>query len=94
MLRSFDLENNHENLDKKIIFLITSINQLYGYQAIRRRYHTTLQATPNTMSTCVWQRYDQQYYLQSQLGSNKKEKTGNYKKVQSKIKQEQELNSL
>jgi hypothetical protein len=26
------------------------------------------------MSTCVWQRYDPQYCLQSKLGSNKKQK--------------------
>jgi hypothetical protein len=26
--------------------LITSFNQLHGYQAIRSTYHTTLQATP------------------------------------------------
>jgi hypothetical protein len=30
----------------KIIHLITSFNQLHGYQAIRSTYHTTLQATP------------------------------------------------
>jgi hypothetical protein len=31
MLRSFDLENNHENLEEqKIIHLITSFNQLHG----------------------------------------------------------------
>jgi hypothetical protein len=30
------------------------------------------------MSTCVWQRYDPQYCLQSKLGSNTKEKTGHY----------------
>jgi hypothetical protein len=50
MLRFFDSENNHENLEesknKKIIHLITSFNQLYGYHAIRRTYPTTLQATP------------------------------------------------
>jgi hypothetical protein len=28
------------------------------------------------MSTCVWQRYDSQYYLQRKLGSNTKKKTG------------------
>jgi hypothetical protein len=31
---------------KKILHLITSFNQLHGYQAIRSTYHTTLQATP------------------------------------------------
>jgi hypothetical protein len=29
-----------------IIHLITSFNQLHGYQTIRSTYHTTLQATP------------------------------------------------
>jgi hypothetical protein len=48
MLRSFDLENEkimkiYNN--KRIIHLITSFNQLHGYQAIRSTYHTTLQAT-------------------------------------------------
>jgi hypothetical protein len=28
------------------LHLITSFNQLHGYQAIRSTYHTTLQATP------------------------------------------------
>jgi hypothetical protein len=32
--------------NKKIIHLITSFNQLHGFQAIRSTYHTTLQATP------------------------------------------------
>jgi hypothetical protein len=32
--------------NRKIIYLITSFNQLYGYHAIRSTYHTTLQATP------------------------------------------------
>jgi hypothetical protein len=31
ILRSFDLENNHENIENKtIIHLITSFNQLHG----------------------------------------------------------------
>jgi hypothetical protein len=30
----------------KIIHLITSFNQLHGYQAIRGTYHITVQATP------------------------------------------------
>jgi hypothetical protein len=30
------------------------------------------------MLTCVWQRYDPQYCLQSKLGSNTKTKTGHY----------------
>jgi hypothetical protein len=44
MLRSFDLENNHENLE--IQEVNTSFNHLHGYHAIRSTYHTTLQATP------------------------------------------------
>jgi hypothetical protein len=47
MLRSFDLENKHENLEEqKIVHLITSFNQLHGNKAIISTYHTTLQATP------------------------------------------------
>jgi hypothetical protein len=48
MLRSFDLKNNHENLEEQEDnpYLITSFNQLHDYQGIRRTYHTTLQATP------------------------------------------------
>jgi hypothetical protein len=47
MLRSFDLETNHENLEEQEdnpfdYFL----HQLHGYQAIRSTYHTTLQETP------------------------------------------------
>jgi hypothetical protein len=46
MLRSFDLENNHENLEEQEDnpFDI-SFNQLHGNQAIRNTYHTTLQIT-------------------------------------------------
>jgi hypothetical protein len=33
-------------MNKKIIHLIISFNQLHGNHAIRRTYHTTLQATP------------------------------------------------
>jgi hypothetical protein len=48
ILRSFDLENNHENLGEmmKIIHFITYFNQLHAYQDIRSTYHTTLQTTP------------------------------------------------
>jgi hypothetical protein len=46
MLRSFDSENetDHENIEElKIIHLITSFIKLYGYHAIRSKYHITLQ---------------------------------------------------
>jgi hypothetical protein len=45
MLRSFDSENNHENLEEDNPF-DTSFNQVHGYYASRSIYHTTLQATP------------------------------------------------
>jgi hypothetical protein len=45
MLRLFDLENNHENLeqqeDNSFDYFLQSI-----VMAIRSTYHTTLQATP------------------------------------------------
>jgi hypothetical protein len=44
MLRSFDLENNHENLehqeDNPFVY------QLHGHHGIRSTYHTILQAIP------------------------------------------------
>jgi hypothetical protein len=47
ILRSFDLEKITKILkNKKINHLITSYNQLDGYQTIRSIYHTTLKATP------------------------------------------------
>jgi hypothetical protein len=36
-----------------IIHLITSFNQLHGYQVIRITYHTTLQATPCQLVFCI-----------------------------------------
>jgi uncharacterized HAD superfamily protein len=49
IFRSFDLEDNHENLEKrqeKIIHLIILFNQMHAYYANRSTYHTTLQAIP------------------------------------------------
>jgi hypothetical protein len=47
MLRSFDLENNHENIEEQEDNPFDAcFNQLHGDQAIRSTYHTTLQATP------------------------------------------------
>ena len=43
MLRSFDLENNHENLEEDNPFDYFLQSTAW---AIRRTYHTTLQATP------------------------------------------------
>jgi hypothetical protein len=47
MHRSFDLENNHENLDEGNPFdcLFQIFTQLHGFQAIRSTYHRTLQTT-------------------------------------------------
>jgi hypothetical protein len=74
MLRSFDLENNHENLEEQEDNPFNYFLQSTAW-AIRSTYHTTtLQATP--CPTCVWQRYDPQYCLQSKLGSNTKRKQG------------------
>jgi hypothetical protein len=79
MLRSFDLENenNHENLkeqeDNPFDYFLQSTAWLSCYQR-----HLSYNTTGNTMSTCVWQRYDPQYCLQKKLGSNSKKKTGNY----------------
>jgi hypothetical protein len=43
MLRSFDLENHHENLEEDNPFDYFLQSTLW---AIRSTYHTTLQATP------------------------------------------------
>jgi hypothetical protein len=78
MLRSFDLENNHENKEEQennpFNFFLQSTTWSPSYQK-NLLYNTA----GNTMSTCVWQRYDPQYCLQSELGSNAKKKTGHYK---------------
>jgi hypothetical protein len=93
MLRSFDLENNHENLeeqeDHKFYYFLQSNSWLPYYWK-----HLSYNTAGNAMSTCVWQRYDPQYCLQSKLESNTKMKTGHYHKFQSKRKQELKLNSL
>jgi hypothetical protein len=77
MLRSFDLENNHENLeeqeDNPFNYFFQSTAWLPSYQK-----HLSYNTAGNTMSTCVWQRYDPQYCLQSKLESNTKTKTGHY----------------
>jgi hypothetical protein len=77
ILRSLDLENNHENLeeqeDNPFDYLLQSTAWLPGYHM-----HLSHNTAGNTMSTCVWQRYDPQYCLQSKLGSNTKKKTGHY----------------
>jgi hypothetical protein len=71
MLRSFDLENNHENLeeDNPFDYFFQSTAWLPCYEK-----HLSYNTAGNTMSTCVWQRYDPQYCLQSKLGSNTKRK--------------------
>jgi hypothetical protein len=47
MLRSFDLENNHENLEEKESNPFDYFSQSISWlQSIRSTYHTTLQATP------------------------------------------------
>jgi hypothetical protein len=73
LLTSFDLENNHENLeeeeDNPFDYFLQSTACLLGYYN-NLSYNTA----GNTMSTCVCQRYDPQYYLQRKLGLNTKRK--------------------
>jgi hypothetical protein len=75
MLRSFDLENNHKYLEEQennpFHYFLQSTAWSSGYSK-----HLAYIIAGNTMSTCVWQRYDPQYCLQSKLGSNTK--TGHY----------------
>jgi hypothetical protein len=79
MLKSFDLENdsNHLNLetqeDNPFDYFLQSTSWTTSYEE-----HISHNTTGKTMSTCVWQRYDPQYCLQSKLGSNTKQKTGHY----------------
>jgi hypothetical protein len=50
LIRSFLFGNNHENQKNKMIIpLMTSNNQIDGYQTIRRTYHTTLKTTPQQL---------------------------------------------
>jgi hypothetical protein len=71
MLRSFDLENNNENLedleDGPYDYFLQSTALLPSYEK-----HLSYNTAGNTMPTCVWQRYDPQYCLQSKLGLNTK----------------------
>jgi hypothetical protein len=77
MLKSLDLENNHENLEEQdddpLNEFLPSTVWLSGF--LKHLSHNT---AGNTMSTCVWQRYDPHYCLQSKLGSNTKKKAGHY----------------
>jgi hypothetical protein len=67
MLRSFDLENNHENLeeqeDNPFDHFLQSSSWIPSYKK-----HLSYNTAGNTMSTCVWKRYDPQYCLQGKLG--------------------------
>jgi transposase InsO family protein len=78
MLRSYDLKNNHQNLeeqeDNPFDYFLQSTAWLLCYYK-----HLSYNTAGNTKSTCVWQRYDPQYCLQSKLGSNTKTKKGHYK---------------
>jgi hypothetical protein len=75
-LKSIVLENNHENLeeDNPFDYFLQSTAWLSCYQK-----HLPYNTAGNTMSTCVWQRYDSQYCLQSKLESNTKKETGHHK---------------
>jgi hypothetical protein len=53
MFRSFDLENNHQNLEEQKYDPFDDFNQLHGYQDIRSTYHTKIQITPRYLTTCV-----------------------------------------
>jgi hypothetical protein len=78
MLRSFDLECNHENLeeqeDNPFNYFLQSTAWLPSYEK-----HLSHNTADNTMPTCFWQRYDSHYCLQSKLRSNTKKETENYK---------------
>jgi hypothetical protein len=80
MLRSFDLEikRNHENLETQEVnpfdYFLQSTAWLIGYLK-----HLSYNTAGNIMSTCVWQRYDPQYCLQSKLGLKSKNKKQNRK---------------
>jgi hypothetical protein len=79
MLRSFDLENenNHDNLEQQEDNPFDYFFQSTAWLLIYWKY-LSYNTAGNTMSTCVWQRYDPQYCLQSKLGSNTEMKTGHY----------------
>jgi hypothetical protein len=77
MLRSFELEDNHENLEEQEDNPFDYFLQSSAWLPYCKR-HLSYNTVGNSMSTCVWQRYDPQYCLQSKLGSNTKKKTGHY----------------
>jgi hypothetical protein len=87
MLRSFDLENNHENLEEQedypFDFFLQSSAWLSGYQN-----HLSHNSAGNTMPTCVWQRYDPQYCLQSEQTGIEKNRTLSIIPIKKKIRQE------
>jgi hypothetical protein len=73
MLRSFELKNDHENLegqeDNLFDYFLQSTAWIPNYQN-----YLSCNTTDNTMPTCVWQKYNSQYCLQNELGSNTKRK--------------------
>jgi hypothetical protein len=77
MLTSFDLENenNHENLEEDNPFDYFLQSTAWSISYLK---HLSYNTAGNTMSTCVWQRYDPQYCLWIKLGSDTKEITGHY----------------
>jgi hypothetical protein len=75
MFRSFELENNHENLeeeeDNPFDYFLESTSWLPRYQ--KHQLHNT---AGNTMPTCIWKECNPQYCIQSKSGSNTKKKIG------------------
>jgi hypothetical protein len=73
ILRSFDLENNHENLKEQEANPFENFLHCMGYYK-----HLSYNTAGSTMSTNVYQTYDPQYCIQSKLGLNTTKKTGHY----------------
>jgi hypothetical protein len=73
MLRSFDLQNDHENLeeqeDNPFDYFLQSAPWLPSYYQ-----HLSHNTAGNTMPTCVSQRYDPKYYLQGNWDQIQKRK--------------------
>jgi hypothetical protein len=93
MIRSFDLEKNHENLERQEDNPFDYFLQLTAWLKCYEK-HQSYKTVGNTMSTCVWQRFDPQYCLQSKLGSNTKKENRTLSISPIKRKQKQESNSL
>jgi hypothetical protein len=77
MLRSFELENNHENLEIQEISPFDYFFQSAAWIPSYKK-HLSYNTAGDTMPTCVWNRYDPKYCLQINLRSNTETETGNH----------------